>query len=446
MVMFEERPYRQKKKSIWSIWWFVGLMACGLTAWHLELIPFAHQFSANVSSQGASPGEQSKSIVKSTIDFSATPKEVDQPGRNHELIGQAEPTGFTGQPEPAFDASHVSHTAARNSSFIQQASYGQTVPQANAPQTESSQPFFNSKSEFTPVRTLTYRPETEPVIPRQIPSAGTSPPIHLATHQQRQDETAQRIPNPVSSQRAASPVQTMTAGYSTPAKPQQKIEELFQLSPEAEQDIVRHRQLSEIYWKQPENRSEIAGELERLAREIYFSPEKHYFPAHTVQPGGQLRLIARNYDVSWEYLSNLNRTKPERIRAGQKLKVIQGPLNAVVDLNDYRITIHAHGYYVCSFPIGTGKDGATPTGNYSVLNKEQNPTYYGSEKVISRNDPLNPLGEHWIDLGNGYGIHGTINPASIGQSLSKGCIRMNNADVAQVYDLLTTKSTVTIRQ
>jgi len=114
-------------------------------------------------------------------------------------------------------------------------------------------------------------------------------------------------------------------------------------------------------------------------------------------------------------------------------------------LKDYRIKVHAHGYYISSFPIGTGKNEATPTGKFRVLNKEQNPTYYGSEKVISRDDPLNPLGEHWIALGKGYGIHGTINPASIGQSVSKGCIRMHNADVAQIYDLLTTKSVVTIR-
>ena len=184
----------------------------------------------------------------------------------------------------------------------------------------------------------------------------------------------------------------------------------------------------------------------KVAREIYFSPEKNYFPAYEVQPGDRLGAIAQKYDVSWEYLANLNRTKPERIRPGQKLKVIKGPLNAVVDLNDYRITIHAHGYYVCSFPIGTGKNGSTPTGSFPILNKMTNPTYYGSTQVIKRDDPLNPLGEHWIDIGNSYGIHGTINPESIGQSASKGCIRMHNADVAQVYDLLTIKSVVTIRQ
>jgi len=45
-----------------------------------------------------------------------------------------------------------------------------------------------------------------------------------------------------------------------------------------------------------------------------------------------------------------------------------------------------------------------------------------------------------------YGIHGTIDPASIGENMSMGCIRMLPKDVALVYDLLVNKhSRVTIR-
>ncbi|HBN78669.1 MAG TPA: hypothetical protein DD473_23235, partial [Planctomycetaceae bacterium] len=97
-------------------------------------------------------------------------------------------------------------------------------------------------------------------------------------------------------------------------------------------------------------------------------------------------------------------------------------------------------------PIGTGKDSSTPLGQFQVVNKQPNPTYYGPEEVIKADDPNNPLGEYWIDLGDSIGIHGTNEPDSIGQACSHGCIRMRDSDISQVYNLLTTKSRVAIRK
>jgi lipoprotein-anchoring transpeptidase ErfK/SrfK len=89
----------------------------------------------------------------------------------------------------------------------------------------------------------------------------------------------------------------------------------------------------------------------------------------------------------------------------------------------------------------------TPIGEFAVREKLENPTYYGPDgMVLEPNDPQNPLGERWIDIGNSFGIHGTIEPESIGRSESAGCVRMRNEDVAEVYDLLTVGSTVTIQR
>ena len=66
-------------------------------------------------------------------------------------------------------------------------------------------------------------------------------------------------------------------------------------------------------------------------------------------------------------------------------------------------------------------------------------------------DPKNPIGERWIGIKGidqtnnellGYGIHGTIDEASIGQMQSMGCIRMNDADVKLVYDALTERGSI----
>jgi hypothetical protein len=44
------------------------------------------------------------------------------------------------------------------------------------------------------------------------------------------------------------------------------------------------------------------------------------------------------------------------------------------------------------------------------------------------------LGTHRLNLGNGYALHGTNRPETIGQAVSHGCVRLRNEDVARLYD------------
>lgn len=46
------------------------------------------------------------------------------------------------------------------------------------------------------------------------------------------------------------------------------------------------------------------------------------------------------------------------------------------------------------------------------------------------------LGTRRLVLGDGYGIHGTNNPASIGQSVSHGCVRMRNEEIERLYEMV----------
>jgi len=216
---------------------------------------------------------------------------------------------------------------------------------------------------------------------------------------------------------------------------------------EADEYVDAHRILSTLYWKKPEWRAEITKRIEKTARSIYFAPQPHYMEAYVVQPGDRLSKIAGRYQVTWQYLETLNRIDARRIRPGQKLKVIKGPFSVDVSLSNFELTVHARGYFVRRYKIGIGKDGATPVGTHMVLNKVENPQYTNPEgKVIAADDLTNPLGERWIDIGDGYGIHGTIDPKSIGEARSKGCIRMRNEDVEELYNLLTIGSQVVIRR
>ena len=43
---------------------------------------------------------------------------------------------------------------------------------------------------------------------------------------------------------------------------------------------------------------------------------------------------------------------------------------------------------------------------------------------------------HRLELGDGYGIHGTDDPSSIGRAASHGCVRLRNEDIAKLYDMV----------
>lgn len=222
-----------------------------------------------------------------------------------------------------------------------------------------------------------------------------------------------------------------------------KIDDLI-----AKGDIVTaHRELSAIYWNQPELKQSILPRIEKTAQSIYFAPQPHYVEPYVIQSGDKLERIGPKYQVTWQYLAMVNKVDPRRIRAGQKLKVIKGPFAVFVDLSDFELTVHAHGFFVKRYTVGIGKDGASPIGKFTVLEKVEKPQYTDPNgKVTAGGAATNPLGTHWIDIGNSFGIHGTIEPDSIGKAESRGCIRMRNEEVAEVYNFLVKGSEVVIRQ
>ncbi len=146
---------------------------------------------------------------------------------------------------------------------------------------------------------------------------------------------------------------------------------------------------------------------------------------------------------------------PKRLRSGSTIKIVKGPFFAVVSKSKFRMDIFfgAPGgpgsMYVTSFGVGLGKNDSTPTGTWQVQsgNKILHPRYYSPNNagVIDADDPKNPLGGYWIGLEgldgqavdqHSYGIHGTIDPDSIGKQASLGCIRMGHDDIELAFELL----------
>ena len=182
---------------------------------------------------------------------------------------------------------------------------------------------------------------------------------------------------------------------------------------------------------------------------------------YKIEPGDYLIKIAPKYHITHDLVAAINQVDPRRIRAGKSLKVVQGPFHAHVIRSRYRLDVYlddrdGQRVFIRSYPVGLGSNDSTPVGNWKVSLKHENPDWRdpASGRYYPPDDPENPLGEYWIRLQGldpanreyeGYGVHGTIEPQSIGKQVSMGCIRMLPDDVAMLYKLLAVNhSTVVI--
>ena len=108
---------------------------------------------------------------------------------------------------------------------------------------------------------------------------------------------------------------------------------------------------------------------------------------------------------------------------------------------------------VKTFPIGIGDmDGMTPIGSFTIKSKRTRPTWYIPASLQSKYGtrsippgPDNPLGDYWMGLGDSsYGIHGTDIPWSVGRLVTHGCIRMYPEDIEQLYQTVSSGTSVKI--
>lgn len=462
---------RELRKQPWQTFPFWFLMLSGLTltvAWKLDLLKPKAQVAAldeeAAESQEPAPDwatepvaeesmaaveEQSEPVVEEDTARSF-PAEAAEVASTEEQLDGGLPTREV-SPEPSaepesknpFSRSQVRITPISGSRSVPTA---KVDPSVDADRGAGRNPFGPSTPQIRGTRTRFGTPEpaksaefgtatgSEPAAPEEVKTAEVAaepeaaPSVFPETEESA--DSVQLNKSPAKAKATAGPVD-FTA-----------IDRLI----EEGEDVEANFQLSNLYWKQPESRPQLIQRLRAVAYRIYFAPQPHYMEGRVVRAGDALQNVAKDYDISWEYLAKLNRTDAKKIRPGQKLKVIKGPFSAVVDLSDMELTIHSHGHFVALFPVGVGRDSASPVGTFKVLEKLRDPTYYGADGVIDHDDPKNPLGEYWIDLGEGIGIHGTTDQASIGKAESAGCIRLKDRDIADVFDLLTVGAEVLIKK
>ena len=120
------------------------------------------------------------------------------------------------------------------------------------------------------------------------------------------------------------------------------------------------------------------------------------------------------------------------------------PGTIVVDTNERRLYLVLDGGLAMRYGIGVARPGFEWAGTHKVSMKREWPGWTPPEEMKKRQPGLpdympggidNPLGARAMYIGSTiYRIHGSNQPASIGQAMSSGCIRMLNEDVVDLYD------------
>lgn len=166
---------------------------------------------------------------------------------------------------------------------------------------------------------------------------------------------------------------------------------------------------------------------------------------YKVVEGDTLTKIAKEFNTTTELLMRSNNLANDRIRPGMELKVSLAKYSIMVDKSLNILMLKANDEILKTYSISTGINNCTPIGQFTIVNKLLNPTWYSAGAVVPAGSPENILGSRWMGLSVArYGIHGTTDPESVGKQITAGCVRMRNKNVEELYAIVPVGTEVTI--
>ena len=167
--------------------------------------------------------------------------------------------------------------------------------------------------------------------------------------------------------------------------------------------------------------------------------------AYEVKPGDTLGRIAAVNHTTVEFIKRANGLKHDVIRPQQRLKIPKGKFGIAVDKSQNQLLLTEDNQFIKSYAVATGKDNSTPVGTFKIVTRIPNPVWYKQGAVVPPDSPENILGTRWLGVDKkGYGIHGSVDPSAIGHQVTAGCVRMTNADVEELFDIVPLGTEVTI--
>lgn len=146
---------------------------------------------------------------------------------------------------------------------------------------------------------------------------------------------------------------------------------------------------------------------------------------------------------------------PEHEPVVVRLRDAFEPGSLLVDPNTYSLYWLLEPRRALRFIVGVGRGDLYESGQFTIGAKKEWPSWTPTKEMIARNPgayskysdgmpggPSNPLGARALYLfdeqrGDTFlRIHGTPEPWTIGSAVSNGCVRLVNAHIQQLYDLV----------
>lgn len=193
----------------------------------------------------------------------------------------------------------------------------------------------------------------------------------------------------------------------------------------------------------------------QITDELFFSSTPNEFSkTYEVKSGDSWARIASRHRISMNLLWDMNNTPrgTTRLNIGVVLKVPVGEPKIVVRKSDYTTSVYLGKYLVRQYVVAHGRNNITPEGTTRIKNMAVDP----EKSSRGANDQVNEMKLRWIGLVDftgkragvkrtGIGFHGTQHPDSIPGMTSRGCIRMSDRDVVELYDIVREGNKVEIK-
>jgi len=186
--------------------------------------------------------------------------------------------------------------------------------------------------------------------------------------------------------------------------------------------------------------------IEKLNIKILFSgnvTEDSFL--YEIKPGDTLIKIAAEFHTTVELVKKSNGLTSDMIFPGKFLKVPQAKFSIHVDRSENRLLLLSNGKLFKSYTVSTGENLSTPIGEFYIEEKMIKPVWYKKSAAVSPDSPEYELGSRWMGISKeSYGIHGTSDESTIGKHITKGCVRMKNSDVEELYAIVPSGTEVVI--
>ena len=210
--------------------------------------------------------------------------------------------------------------------------------------------------------------------------------------------------------------------------------------------VLPEEEMNHVRAKTEEASSLNPAEMQRRWKALFSKEIDADSIAYTVKPGDSLYVLARKNHTTVDFIKKINDLKSDNLYTKMKLKIHTAPFSIQIDKSKNTLVLYSNGEAVKKYSVATGKKNCTPVGEFKITDKLVHPTWFKTGAILPPGSPENALGTRWMGFDKpSYGIHGTIEPKSIGTQASEGCIRMLNEEVEELYSMVPVGTKVTIQ-